>query len=248
MEAARLGLYALVRLNDFDAIAATVLDASGQPVSNWWPVAYALQRPGDARATPALLTLLNTPGRFTAAFAARGLGVMKAHAAAAPLRQIVEQRRAHPAVVIQAVRALGAIGDQAAVPVLEKIALDPKSDPQLRLEALAVLGPLATTEKVDLLLDLLSHPTPPIRAFAMRTLARLDPETFLGALSGLDVDRDWTVRVAQAAALATVPPELSAAAPDADAAGQGSARRFPRCWRRWWPRRRRASSGSCSIT
>ncbi|HEY6361078.1 MAG TPA: HEAT repeat domain-containing protein [Vicinamibacterales bacterium] len=208
-EAARLGLYALARLNDFDAVAATALDASGRPVSNWWPVAYALQRPGDARATPALLTLLNTPGRFTAAFAARGLGVVKAHAAAAPLRQIVEQRRAHPAVVIQAVRALGAIGDPAAVPMLEKIAFDPKADPQLQLEALTVLSSLATVEKVDLLLDLLSHPTPPIRAFAMRALGRLDPETFLGALSGLDLDRDWTVRTAQAGALASIPAELS---------------------------------------
>ena len=45
----------------------------------------------------------------------------------------------------------------------------------------------------------------------MRALARLDPETFLGALSGLDADRDWTVRAAQAAALATLPPELGAA-------------------------------------
>ncbi len=31
VDAARLGLYALVRLNDFEAVAATVLDASGQP-------------------------------------------------------------------------------------------------------------------------------------------------------------------------------------------------------------------------
>jgi cyclophilin family peptidyl-prolyl cis-trans isomerase/HEAT repeat protein len=209
VEAARLGLYALVRLNDFDAIAATALNASGQPVSTWWPVAYALQRPGDVRAVPALLTLLNTPGRFTAAFAARGLGVVKAHAAATPLRQIVEQRRAHPAVVIQAVRALGAIGDQAAGPVLETIALDPKTDPQLRLETLTVLSPLVPADKIDLLLDLLSHPTPAIRAFAMRTLARLDPEAFMGALSGLDIDREWTVRVAQAAALAAVPPAQS---------------------------------------
>ena len=140
VDAARLGLYALVRLNDFEAVAATVLDASGQPVSSWWPIAYALQRPGDARAAPALLTLLTTPGRYTAAFAARGLGAIKAHGAAGPLRQIVEQRRAHPAVVIQAVRSLGAIGDAAVVPVLEKIVVDAKSDPRLRLEAMNVFA------------------------------------------------------------------------------------------------------------
>ncbi len=41
----------------------------GQPVSRWWPVAYALQRVGDAQAAPALAALLATPGRYTAAFA-----------------------------------------------------------------------------------------------------------------------------------------------------------------------------------
>jgi cyclophilin family peptidyl-prolyl cis-trans isomerase/HEAT repeat protein len=209
VEAARLGLYALVRLNDFDAVAATALDAKGQPVSNWWPIAYALQRPGDARAAPALLALLNTPGRYTAAFAARGLGVIKAHMAAGPLRQIVEQRRLHPAVVIQAIRSLTTIGDTAAVPVLEKIALDAKSNGQLRVEAMNSFAQLVPMEKVDLLLDLISDPTPGVRGAAMRALARLDSETFLGALSGLDIDRDWTVRLAQAAALGMIPSELS---------------------------------------
>jgi cyclophilin family peptidyl-prolyl cis-trans isomerase len=42
-------------------------------------------------------------------------------------------------------------------------------------------------------------------------LGRLDPETFLGALSGLDIDRDWNVRSAQAAALGMIPSELSLA-------------------------------------
>jgi cyclophilin family peptidyl-prolyl cis-trans isomerase/HEAT repeat protein len=211
LEAARLGLYALVRLNDFDAIAATALDAMGQPVSNWWPIAYTLQRPGDMRAAPALVALLNTPGRYTAAFAARGLGVIKAHMGAAPLRQIVEQRRGHPAVVIEAIRSLAAIGDTAVVPALEKIVLDAKADPQLRLEAMNSFALLVTADRIDLLLDLISEPTPAIRGGAMRALARLDAETFLGALSGLDVDRDWTVRAAQAAALGSMPSEVGPA-------------------------------------
>ena len=63
VEAARLGLYALVRLGSYEALAAATLDASGQPVSTWWPVAYALQRLPDPRSGPALVTLLNTPGR-----------------------------------------------------------------------------------------------------------------------------------------------------------------------------------------
>jgi cyclophilin family peptidyl-prolyl cis-trans isomerase/HEAT repeat protein len=208
VEAARLGLYALVRLGAFEAVLATVLDPAGRPVSTWWPVAYALQRPGDARAAPALLALLTTPGRYTSAFAARGLGVVKAPNAAGPLRQIVEQRRADPAVVIQAVRALGALGDAGSVPVLEKIVLDANAEPTLRLEALTAFGATATTESIDLLLDLISDPAPAVRAGAMRALARLDPQAFLAALSGLDQDRDWTVRAAQAAALGAIPPEF----------------------------------------
>ena len=35
---------------------------------------------------------------------------------------------------------------------------------------------------------------------------RIDPDTFLSTLSGLDMDSDWTVRAAEAEALATLPP------------------------------------------
>ena len=116
VEAARLGLYALARLRAYEALASAVLDAQGQPVSRWWPVAYALQRVGDAQAAPVLLTLLDTPGRYTASFAAKGLAGTKATRAAGPLRDIVTERRRDPAVVIQALRALTALGDQASVP------------------------------------------------------------------------------------------------------------------------------------
>jgi cyclophilin family peptidyl-prolyl cis-trans isomerase/HEAT repeat protein len=194
-----------------------VLDASGAPISTWWPIAYALQRPGDPRAASALLTLLKTPGRYTAAFAARGLGVIKAQGAAVPLRQIVEQRRADPAVIIQAIRALASLGDAASGPLLLKIvtgsgatsggATSAGDAAQLRVEAMNAFAAAATASHLDLLLDLMSDPTPGIRGAAMRAVARLEPDTFMGALSGLDPDRDWTVRVAQAQALATIPPQ-----------------------------------------
>ena len=204
-EAARIGLYALVKLGSYDSLAAAALDAAGQPVSTWWPVAYALQRLGDAKAVPALLTLLKTPGRYTAAFAARGLGAMKAQEAAAPLRQIVEQRRGDPAVVIQAIRALGAMGDAAASPVLTRIVADGEATQTLRIEAMAALGAVATADNLDLMLDLMTDTSPAIRGAAMRALARLDAPTFLATLSGLDPDKDWTVRTAQASALAALP-------------------------------------------
>jgi cyclophilin family peptidyl-prolyl cis-trans isomerase len=72
---------------------------------------------------------------------------------------------------------------------------------------MTALGGLASQESLDLMLDLLADPAPPIRGTAMRALARIDPLTFLGALSGLDPDRDWTVRTAQASALGMLPPE-----------------------------------------
>src|SRR4029453_12261499 len=113
---------------------------AGQPVSNWWPVAYALQRAGDVRAAPALTALANTPGRFTASFAVKGLGTTKATQSAPLLRQIVEQRKQSPAVVIQAVRALSAVRDSSAVPLLTKIVADRATDVTLRVEAMTTLG------------------------------------------------------------------------------------------------------------
>lgn len=206
VEVVRLGLYALARLGSYDALAVAVLDGTGQPVSNWWPVAFAIQWLGDQRFAPTLITFLSAPGRYTAAFAARGLAAMKAPVAARPLRQIVERRTAHPAVVIQAVRALAAMGDPAAVPLVTRIVVDVSADATLRLEAVTALSLLATADSVDLWLELMSDDSPAMRGAAVRALARVDPDTLLAALSGLDPDRDWTVRAAEAAALATLPP------------------------------------------
>ena len=206
VEAIRLGLYALVRIGIYEALAAATLDASGQPVSNWWPVAYAIQRLGDAKGAPALVSLLGTEGRYTAAFAARGLGAMKAQNAAHLLRAVVQDRRREPAVIIQAIRALAAVGDSGSAEVLTSMLTDPKVERMLRLEALTALGTIGGAN-VDLLLDLMSESWPPLRGAAMRALAARDADTFLTALSGLDPDRAWTVRAAQATALGTLTAE-----------------------------------------
>jgi cyclophilin family peptidyl-prolyl cis-trans isomerase len=205
-EAVRLGLYALVRIGIYEHLAAAALDASGQPVSNWWPVAYAIQRLGDPKGAPALVTLLGTQGRYTAAFAARGLGAMKAADAAHLLRGVIQDRGRDPAVVIQAIRALAAMSDAGGVQVLTSVLADAKVERSHRLEALTALGSIGGAN-VDVLLDLMSEPWPPLRGAAMRALAATDADTFLTALSGLDPDRDWTVRAAQATALGTLSPE-----------------------------------------
>ena len=207
VEAARLAMYALTRLGAFEALQSALIDGSGQPVSRWWPVAYALQRVNDERAAPALAVLLETPGRYTASFAAKGLGRSPSPQTVAALRRIVEQRRADPMVVVQAVRTLAAAGDTAVSPLLVKILAERGTDATLRLEAMTAFGTLAGAAHVDLLLDLLSHPQPAIRAAALRALARVDADVFLSSLASLDADADWTVRVAQAQALGTVPAE-----------------------------------------
>ena len=107
-EAFKLAIFSLVRLKAFDPLAAAVLNGA-QPATTWWPVAYALQRIGDPKAAPALVALLEVKGRYTAAFAARGLGVLKYTAAAPRLTRFLEPKEKAPLeVVVSAVRALGA--------------------------------------------------------------------------------------------------------------------------------------------
>jgi len=208
-EAARLALYALTRLGAYDQLAASVLDSAGQPVSRWWPVAYGLQRVNDARAVPALLSLATTPGRYTAAYALKGLAGHKAAGARTLFRQIVDQGNRQPALTVEAIRGLVAVNDTSAAETLLAIHDNPSADPELRQEALAAFAALVTSGSVDLLQDLLSDPAPPVRAAALRALARVDTDSFMLALSSMDPDRDWTVRVALAAALGGVPAERS---------------------------------------
>ena len=209
VEAVRLGLYALVRLGSYEALAAAALDAGGQPVSRWWPVAYALQRAADARAVPALLALINTPGRYTAAFAVRGLVTTKAVQSAATIRAIVEQRRGDAAVLVQAIRGVAALGDKAAMPALIKIIADLSVAPGLRLEVMTAIATLADRETADVLVELIADRLPGVRGAALRALARVDPDVFIATLAGLEPDSDWTVRVAEATALASLPADRS---------------------------------------
>jgi hypothetical protein len=177
VEAVRLGLsLRLARLGTCEPLASAVLGADGRPVSRWWPVAYALQRLGDARGAPALLTLLSTSGRYTASFALRGLASAKATQpqALAAIRGEVEQPR-DPAVMIQAIRALGALNDRASLPLMTRIVGNPASNAAIRLEAMNTLATLADARTADILVELVSDAAPAIRGTATRALARVDP-------------------------------------------------------------------------
>jgi cyclophilin family peptidyl-prolyl cis-trans isomerase/HEAT repeat protein len=220
-EAVRLGMYALVRLSAYDALASALLDASGQPVSRWWPVAYAFQRVGDAKAAPVLLALLQGDGAMTRGFAARGLGMLKEPRAAGPLVALLAEADEPTAVKIQAARAVSAIGANQAVEPLTKMLTAPGVDANLRLEAVTALGRLHAPHLADLFVDLLTEPWPSMRAAALTALAQADAETFLTAISSLDPDPHWSVRGALASALGTLDarraePRLTVMLKDAD--------------------------------
>ncbi len=207
-EACKLGLFALVRLRAFDPLAAAVLE-NGRPVSAWWPVAYALQRVDDKRAAAALTELLKSRGRYTRAFAARGLGVLREVSAGPALAALLDPAiKSGIEVSVQAIRAIGQMnyGDGAAA--LMKIAADTTSHPNLRLEAVNALGTLRFTEAQPLLYELMTESWAAMRSAAMQAAARTDPDAFVLVLASMDPDRDWRVRSALATVLGTLPPEI----------------------------------------
>jgi cyclophilin family peptidyl-prolyl cis-trans isomerase/HEAT repeat protein len=204
-EAFRLGLYALVRLKAYEPLAAAVLNGT-QPVSSWWPVAYALQRVEDARAAPALLHLIGTPGRYTRAFAARGLGTLKDPSAVKPLIAMLEPAAKNGMEVTAAVvRALASLGASEASAPLVKLLGDRTTHPNIRLEVVTALGTLQATESLAAVQDLMTDEWPTMRATALRAAAAIDQDSFVAVLAGMDPDPHWRVRAALAETLGTFP-------------------------------------------
>jgi len=211
IEAVRLGVYALVRLGSYEALASAVIDGTGQPRSRWWPVAFALQRINDPRAASALLALLTGDGQLTRAFAARGLGVLKEQKAGVAFLAMAENAGEPLAVRIQAVRGMALLGEPRGGPVLMRLITSAPVDQNLQLEAIVALGQLRHANAVELLIDLVSASWPAARAAALQALARTDTDTFVSAISGLDPDTHWSVRAALARVLGDLPKERAAA-------------------------------------
>ena len=208
----RLALYALVRLKAYPQVAAAVLEQNGQPRVRWWPVAFALQRLEDKRALPALLTLAKDAHPYTRAFAVKGLAALRDRAALPVLMPLLSS--GERSVLIETIRALGRIGDPAAAEPLLRLIHDASSDPHVRLESVSALGGIHASlngvpDLHDSLLDLLSDPSPPIRAAALRSLSATDPESFVTVLSGLDPDPHWNVRAALATVLGTLTTDVA---------------------------------------
>jgi cyclophilin family peptidyl-prolyl cis-trans isomerase/HEAT repeat protein len=209
VDAWRLGIAALVRLKAYDALAPAVLDARGGPVTAWWPAAYALQRIEDPRAAPALLALARGSGIYSRAFAIRGLGTLKHQPALETLRSVLAERSLDPRVRVAAVRALAQLGDAGSAARMLELLHAGDTDPNTRLEIVVALGALRAQPALDTLLDAIAHPWPVLRAAALRSVARIDPDHFVLVVSGLDPDPDWTVRAALAETLGLLDPALT---------------------------------------
>jgi cyclophilin family peptidyl-prolyl cis-trans isomerase len=206
-DALRLALFALVRLSAYEPLAAAVLEGD-RPRSAWWPVAFALQRINDPRAAPALRQLVNTPGKYTASFAARGLGGSKDATAASVLVPLLDGKRPLE-VTVSAIRALAQLNATSAAGALVNLAGGAAVDPNIRLEAVSALGTLASPEGLPVVQDLMTDRWPVMRIAATRAAAAIDPEIFRIVLATLEPDRDWTVRAAFASVVATLEPELA---------------------------------------
>lgn len=207
-EAFRLGVYALVRLGTYEPLAAAVLDPGGRPTASWWPVAYAFGRINDPRAQPVLVQLLKSPGKYSAAFAARGLGGIKDSTSVDSLVVLLKAANTPQEVIVSSVRALASIGDRRAAAPLATLVLE-TGDPNVRVEAVKALGTLQAADGLPVVQDLLTDPWPPMRVEALRAAAAIDPESFLLVLSGMDPDPQWTVRAALVEVLATLGPEIA---------------------------------------
>ena len=208
-EAFKLGVFALVRLRAFEPLAGAVLEG-GRPITHWWPVAFAFQRMNDRRASGPLLELLRGPGRYTRAFAARGLGGQKEASVAKPLLDLLEpSAKSGLEVTVAAIRALAQIGARDAVGTLVRIGGEAGTHPNVRLEAVTALGALGSAEALPLVQDLITDDWPAMRIAAMQAAAAIDQESFIFVLATLEPDRDWHVRAALAGILGTFRPEIS---------------------------------------
>ena len=214
VEACRLSIVALVRLRQFEALSRVVLDANGAPVSRWWPVAFGLQRSGDAKAAGPLAALALGPGVYTPAFALRGLAALNDSRTAPLAAPVAARADADVRLRAEAIRALGRVGAREALPMLVGLIDDKSTPPGLVLEAITAMGAIGDARAFEVMLDLFPSPVPLVRSAAMTAAARLDGEGFLLALSSLERDRDWSVRANLATVLSRLPADKARPALD----------------------------------
>jgi len=205
IESCRLAIFALARLREYEPLARVVLAPDGRPVSAWWPVAYALQRVGDPRATPALVMLAHAAGIYTASFALRSVGGTPEGLQLA--QRFALDTSADARVRTASIRLLGRRGSAAGATTLLSVLTLPGLSNTLVLEAVTALAVTEDPRAFDAMLDRLADPRPQVRAAAIAGAAKIDPEAFLLVVSSLGADREWSVRAALATTLGTLEPD-----------------------------------------
>src|SRR5262249_886755 len=164
-----------------------------------------LRRVNDPRAIPLLRQLAGTPGRYTRAFAATGLGALKDTASVPLLKTMLEGAGGDTAITVSAIGALGRIGSpDGAAPIVAVLAAE-KTDPTVALEAISALAALKSQAGLPYIQDLVTDDWPVMRAAAIRACAAIDPASFPTLLSGMEPDQHWIVRSAIADVLGSMP-------------------------------------------
>ena len=207
VDACRLAILALVRLKSYEGVARLTLDERGQPISHWWPVAFAFQRLGDKQATEAMATLAATAGVYTPSFAMRALSSWHDPRVVPIAQGLAIRAEADIRLRVAAVRALGQAGGAAAVDTLLALVRDRATPQNLVLEAVTALGRAKDARAFDTLLDLVNDPWPTLRAASLEAAAAVQPDRFLFVIPSLGADRDWSVRAALAGIFANLPAE-----------------------------------------
>ena len=212
IDACQLMVFALVRLGDFPQLSRVILDQRFAPVSTWWPIAFALQRSGQAVAADPLAQLLTAPGVYSRAFALRGLAAHNDQRAVAPAMALVKDAKADIKLRAAAVRALAQLRHRDAVPALLAMATAANTPRMLVLEAISALTSLPDARAMTTMVEMMTASHPTVRAAAHAAAAKIDPDSYLLLLSGTERDRDWSVRASMASVLSQLPPENGRAA------------------------------------
>ena len=148
-------------------------------------------------------------GRYTPAFAARGLGRAKDSGAADVLLPLLDPATQPREVVGSTIIALRDLSLMQAGARLGALAADQETDGTLRMEALTTIGALKAIDQLPIVQDLITDDWPALRAAAIRAAAIIDPDNFTLILSGLEIDRHWMGRAALADALGSQPAETA---------------------------------------
>jgi cyclophilin family peptidyl-prolyl cis-trans isomerase/HEAT repeat protein len=201
----RLGLFALGRLRDEPSARHALLDGE-RPRFDWWAASWVAMRLESPALRPVLVAACTSTDPLSRALGARGLGALRDASSVETLLPLT--RDPDETVALHAMRALGAIGDERGRPAAAALLASPSD--LLRREALGALASFPPDASLrPRIVSAVAERDAFVRGAAFGALARTSPEDFALVLAGLDVDPDFRVRTALAAALGAAGDEMS---------------------------------------